>query len=128
MSLVTIWEAERSELSELLLALSCWTSTYMPTARAQTRGKTITSLRRFFNRCNSSNSVIARDSPIGRLSHVWPDGPSWRGRGGNLLPLRQRVYPGAHNINLFLIRRGVGQAGSRLANVAFYLPFASEFD
>lgn len=41
MSLVTIWEAERSELSELLLALSYWTSTYMPTARAQTRGKTL---------------------------------------------------------------------------------------
>ena len=116
MSLVTIWEGERSELSDLLLALSCWTSTYMPTARAQIRGKTITSLRRFFNWCNSSNSVMTRDSPIGRLSHVWPDGPSWRVGGGILLPLRQRMYPGAHNINLFLIRREggwkpVGQCG-----------------
>ena len=30
-SLVTIWEAERSELRELELAVSCWTSTYMLT-------------------------------------------------------------------------------------------------
>ena len=128
MSLVTIWEAERSELSELLLALSCWTSTYMPTARAQTRGKTITSLRRFFSRYNSSNSVMARDSPIGRLSHVWPDGPSWRGRGYFASLKTTRVPRGTQHKLISNSTRGGGMAENRLPNAGLFLPITFNFD